>query len=72
MELCAQVGHNLRRHRLAAGLSQEELAARAKVRQSYLSEVERGRRNPTILLLQDLAGVLGVRVGELFDEIKDD
>ena len=60
MDLCALVGRNVRRYRLAAGLTQEELAHRAGLDRTYLSDIERGIRNPTISLLHDIATVVGV------------
>ena len=60
MDLCALVGQNVRRHRLKAGLTQEELAHRANLNRTYLSDIERGIRNPTIMMLQDIAGVCDV------------
>lgn len=60
MDLCAQVGENVRRHRRAAGLTQEEVAHRANLDRTYLSDIERGIRNPTVMLLQDIAAVFGV------------
>ena len=60
MDLCALVGRDVRRHRRAAGLTQEELAHRAGLDRTYLSDIERGVRNPTVLLLRDLAVVFGV------------
>ena len=62
MDLCALVGRNVRRYRVAAGLTQEELAHRAGFDRTYLSDIERGIRNPTISLLQDIAMVVGVHV----------
>jgi transcriptional regulator with XRE-family HTH domain len=41
-------GRNLKRLRLAAGLSQEELAARAGLHRTYVSSVERGNRNVSL------------------------
>ncbi|MBV9251850.1 MAG: helix-turn-helix transcriptional regulator [Acetobacteraceae bacterium] len=44
--------------------SQKELAHRAGLDRTYISGIERGIRNPTVLVLQDLAQVLGIeRVG---------
>lgn len=66
------VGQNLRRLRKAAGLSQEELAHRAGLDRTYISGVERGLRNPTVLVLQDLAGVLKVKPAHLLAEDAED
>lgn len=59
------VAHHVRRHRLAAGLRQEELAGRCGLDRTYVSGIERGRRNPTVLVLGDLAAALGVCVADL-------
>jgi transcriptional regulator with XRE-family HTH domain len=65
MDLRERVGLNVQRLRHSAGLSQEECAHRAKVHQTYLSGVERGIRNPTVLVLGKLAKALGVEVEDL-------
>ncbi|MDX6806147.1 helix-turn-helix transcriptional regulator [Terrihabitans rhizophilus] len=61
------VGLNVRRCRLAAGLTQASLAERMGVDRSYVSGLERGHRNPTVLTLWHLAEVLNVRVRDLVD-----
>lgn len=61
MDVREQVGQNVRRFRTQAGLSQEELADRAKLDRTYISGVERGVRNPTVLVLQRLATALNIR-----------
>jgi transcriptional regulator with XRE-family HTH domain len=65
MDLRERVGLNVQRLRHNAGLSQEECAHRAKVHQTYLSGVERGIRNPTVLVLAKIAKALGVEADEL-------
>lgn len=52
------VGRNVKRIRTARGLTQEELAERSGFSQQYLSDLERGRRNPTIVSLWELAQAL--------------
>ncbi|WP_233206798.1 helix-turn-helix domain-containing protein [Caulobacter sp. FWC2] len=54
------VGQNVRRARLALGLTQEQLAEQSGFSQQYLSDLERGRRNPTIVSLWELSQVLKV------------
>ncbi|WP_448188073.1 helix-turn-helix domain-containing protein [Azospirillum sp. sgz301742] len=71
MDVRRLVGQNLRRLRKAAGLSQEELAHRARLDRTYVSGVERGIRNPTVLVLQDLAGVLGAKPADLLDDAEE-
>ena len=62
----ALVAWNLRRVRVAQGLSQERLAADAGVDRAYLGGLERQAENPTVDLLDKVAGALAVPLGELF------
>ena len=50
----------MRRVRLAKGLTQEQLSDVSGFSQQYLSDLERGRRNPTVITLLELAQALGV------------
>ena len=68
MDVREIVGANVRRYRLAAKLSQEELAARMGVEQYYISGLEAGRRNPTISTTSRAAEALGIKVAQLFEE----
>lgn len=65
MDVRVRVGLNLQNARRQRGLSQEELAHLASVHQTYLSGVERGKRNPTIEVLDRLASVLGIDIERL-------
>lgn len=58
MDLVELLGENVRRLRNEQGLSQEELAFRAGMKRSYLSDLERGVRNPTVRALERLARAL--------------
>ena len=60
MDMRRIVGENVRRLRSQADLTQEELAERSGFSQQYISDLERGLRNPTIVSLWELAQVLGV------------
>lgn len=59
------VGRNFARLRRDKGLTQEDVAARSGFSQQYLSSLERGRRNPTVITLYELALALGVSHVEL-------
>ena len=65
MEICLLVGKNLRHLRQAKGWSQEDLALTAGVDRTYVSGVERGVRNPTVLVLSQLASALQVEAAVL-------
>ncbi|WP_240904508.1 MULTISPECIES: helix-turn-helix domain-containing protein [Rhodobacterales] len=59
------VGRNLARLRRERGLTQEELEVRSGLSQQYLSSLERGRRNPTVITLYEIAQALEVSHVEL-------
>jgi len=59
MDMRRLVGRNVRKLRTEAGLTQEQLAARSGFGQQYISDLERGLRNPTIVSLYELAQALG-------------
>jgi transcriptional regulator with XRE-family HTH domain len=62
------VGRNVQRLRIAAGLSQAALAERMGVDRAYVSGLELGQRNPTIVTLWHVAKALGVKIRLFFDE----
>ncbi|MDK2747546.1 MAG: helix-turn-helix domain-containing protein [Brevundimonas sp.] len=68
MDLVSLLGKNVRALRDQAGLSQEELAFRASMKRSYLSDLERGTRNPSVRALGRLAVALGVHPSKLLDD----
>ena len=59
------VGRNVQRFRLASGLTQEQLAEKAGHSQQYISGLERGARNPTVVSLFELAEALKVTPADL-------
>ncbi|SPA03861.1 Transcriptional regulator, XRE family (fragment) [Cupriavidus taiwanensis] len=59
---------NLRAARVAAGLSQEDLATKAGFHRTYVSQVERGMTNVTIDNACRLADYLGIDIAKLFSE----
>ncbi len=60
MDMRKLVGRNLRRIRQEKGLTQEQLAERSGFSQQYISGLETGHRNPTIVTIYELAQILGV------------
>ena len=65
MDLVVVLGRNVRRLRHTRGMSQEQLAFEAGMKRAYLSDLERGTRNPSVRALARLAAALGVNAGEL-------
>lgn len=60
MDMRKLVGRNFARLRREKGLTQEEVSALSGLSQQYLSGLERGQRNPTVITLYELAQALGV------------
>ena len=58
MDMRKLVGRNFARLRQAKGLTQEQVAARSGFSQQYISGLESGKRNPTIISLYELAASL--------------
>jgi transcriptional regulator with XRE-family HTH domain len=65
MDMRRLVGRNFARLRLAKGFTQERFAEVSGVTQQYVSGLERGERNPTVVTLYHLATALGVSPVEL-------
>lgn len=60
------VAWNLRRLRVKQGLAQEALAVDAEIDRTYVSRLERGMENPTVVVLDRLAKALGVEIVDFF------
>lgn len=64
-------GEVLRVHRMAAGISQEELAFRSDVDRTYVSRLERGTRQPTITTMISIGLALGIPSAVLMQEVEE-
>lgn len=67
METREQLGRRIRDLRKKRGLTQEQLAEAASVDVKYLGNIERGRENPTIGILEKLAKTLSVKLHQILD-----
>lgn len=65
MDARRRVGLNLQNLRRERGFTQEELAHRANIHQTYLSGVEGGKRNPSIMVLSRIADALEADIEDL-------
>jgi transcriptional regulator with XRE-family HTH domain len=65
MDMRKIVGQNFGRIRREKGLTQEQIEERSGFSQQYLSGLEQGRRNPTVVTVYELAQALGVDYLEL-------
>lgn len=71
MDMRKLVGRNFARLRKEQGLTQEQVEERSGFSQQYLSSLERGRRNPTVITLYELSLALGVNHVDLVQPDKD-
>ena len=62
------VSWNLRRLRVAQGLSQEALAVDAGIDRTYVSRLERNMENPTVAVLERVARALKVDIAAFFEQ----
>ncbi len=70
MDVRSQFGRILRDLRNARSLTQEELAHRAGMDVTYLSDLERGRWNPSLAMLVDLARGLDLQPSDLLKDLR--
>lgn len=68
MEIRKRIGWNVRRLRAEREINQEDFATDSGFDRGYISGIERGVRNPSILVLERIAKALAVDVVELLDE----
>ena len=67
MTILERLGRNVRRLRSEKGWSQERLAFEAEIHRTYISDIERAKRNATATMIEKLAKPLGVAPGRLLD-----
>jgi len=63
------VGMNVRRFRQRAQMTQEQLAFAAEIDLTYVGGIERGKRNPSVLVLVRIATALGTEPAELLKTV---
>lgn len=71
-ELQRQFAAVIRRHRLAAGLSQEALSQRAGLHRTYVGLLERAMRMPSIYVARQIALALGTTMSALLGEVEQE
>lgn len=64
------LGNELRKARLAAGLTQEELAVRAELSRNYISQLELDEKSPTLQVLMRVCAAMNVRASKLIARIE--
>lgn len=69
--VCVAVGKSLKTLRIAKKMSQAELAFLAEVDRTFVSHIERGMTNPSIISLDTLCYALGISLAVLFESVKE-
>lgn len=67
MDVRQRLARNLRRLRQEKGWSQEEFADHVGIHRTYVSDLERGARNPTIAIIERLAKPLNVTASRMLE-----
>lgn len=62
------LGNRLRKYRQSKNLTQEKLAEASNLDRTYISGVERGKRNPSFLILKKLSEILSINPNQLFKD----
>ena len=70
MNILVQLGKRIRFLRKQKNWSQLDLALESNVNRNYISDLEKGRRNPTILVLEKIALALNIDLATLFKGIQ--
>ena len=71
MDVVQLLGENVRHYRKLKGMTQEQLAVEAGMERSYVSDLERGTRNPSVVALGRLADALKVAPHCLLKKVSD-
>ena len=64
------LGDELRRARRSAGLTQEQLAAKADISREYVSQLERDRQSPTVDMLLRVCRIIGVSASQIIANVE--
>ncbi|MCR9063036.1 MAG: helix-turn-helix domain-containing protein [Cytophagales bacterium] len=69
MKIQEKTGQRIKEIRRQKSLSQEALAFEAQVHRTYINDLENGRRNVTIKVLERITDALGISLSEFFKDI---
>jgi transcriptional regulator with XRE-family HTH domain len=67
----ARFGRELRKHRMAAGMTLDKLARRSRLTPNYVGSIENGHRDPSLSTIVALAGALDVEPAELLGGVSE-
>lgn len=68
-DLTTKLGKRIRNYRLKLGFSQEQLAEKSYCHPTYIGQIERGEKNPTIESIEKITKALGISLSQLLEKI---
>jgi len=68
MDIKSRFGKKVKKFRLSKGLSQEAFADKADLDRTYISSIEKGERNVSLVVIEKIAAALEIEISHLFDE----
>jgi len=68
MSITEEFGKRVKEIRQSKGISQEELSIKAQLHRTYISSIELGKRNVSLVNIEKLAKALDCRIPDFFDE----
>lgn len=71
-ELTKQIGNRIRSYRTQLGYSQEKLAEISGCHYTYIGQIERGEKNPTLESVEKIAVALNITLSKLFENLSND
>lgn len=71
-ELTKQIGNRIRSYRTQLGYSQEKLAEISGCHHTYIGQIERGEKNPTLESVEKIAVALNLSLSKLFENLDND
>lgn len=69
MDVLERFGQRVREKRTALGLSQEDFAAKCNLDRTYISGIERGKRNVGLRNIEAIAKALGISIADLMQDV---
>jgi len=68
--VAGMLGDELKKARLKAELTQEQVAARARISREYVSQMERNRQSPTVVMLLRVCRILGTPASQIIARVE--
>lgn len=71
MKIATELGHRIRKYRKGKGYTQEELSSKCNLHPTYIGQIERGEKNPSIESIYKICKALELKTAVLFEKIDD-